>query len=432
MSSQEMSAMVAQTKTTTSVIAMCGFMILFDGYDLVVYGVIAPALLKQAEWALDPSLVGRAAALTLFGMLLGAAIAGTLADRIGRKKVVLGSLASFSFMMIASGLAPNFPVFAATRFLSGLGLGALLPTVTALILEFSPAKRKALANSLSFMGYLLGGILSGILGMLLLEHYGWRPLMIIGGAPLLALPFLIKSLPESPDWLAAKGRRAEADAVCDSFSLERVPHQPTTSEKQGVRALFAEGRLALTLNAWAIHFCSLLLTFGMVNWLPTIMNKMGYDISSALLFAIMLNVGAAIGIVIAGRIADRGHVKMTVAVLFAIGAGAIYMLTLKQGVFMYALVALAGAGTIGTQILSNVLVGRFYPVQIRGTGLGFSLAVGRLGGMAGPLIGGAVLQRGLAPEWNFYIFAIAAVVGCALTALTFLHGTTEKGDVVVH
>ncbi|NKM58287.1 MFS transporter [Rhizobium anhuiense] len=170
----------------------------------------------------------------------------------------------------------------------------------------------------------------------------------------------------------------------------------------------------------------------MVNWLPTIMNKIGYDSSSALPFAIMLNVGAAIGIVIAGRIADRGHVKMTVAVLFAIGAGAIYMLTLKQGVFVYALVALAGAGTIGTQILSNVLVGRFYPVQIRGTGLGFSLAVGRLGGMAGPLISGAVLQRGLAPEWNFYIFAIAAVVGCALTVLTFLHGTTKKGGIVTH
>ncbi|PDT09886.1 MULTISPECIES: aromatic acid/H+ symport family MFS transporter [unclassified Rhizobium] len=432
MSSQEMSAMVAQTKSTASVIAMCGFMIMFDGYDLVVFGVIAPALLKQVEWALDPSLVGRAAALTLFGMLLGAAIAGTLADRIGRKRVVLGSLASFSVMMIASGLAPNFPVFAGTRFLSGLGLGALLPTVTALILEFSPTKRKALANSLSFMGYLLGGILSGILGMLILQHYGWRPLMIIGGAPLLALPFLIKSLPESPDWLAAKGRRAEADAICDTFGLERVLHQPTTSGKQGILALFAEGRLALTLNAWGIHFCSLLLTFGMVNWLPTIMNKMGYDISSALLFAIMLNVGAAIGIVIAGRIADRGHVKMTVAILFAIGAATIYMLTLKQGVLMYALVALAGAGTIGTQILSNVLVGRFYPVQIRGTGLGFSLAVGRLGGIAGPLIGGAVLQRGLAPEWNFYIFSITAVVGCVLTALTFLHVTTEKGSVIAH
>jgi AAHS family benzoate transporter-like MFS transporter len=123
---------------------------------------------------------------------------------------------------------------------------------------------------------------------------------------------------------------------------------------------------------------------------------------------------------------------MTVAVLFAIGAATIYMLTLKQGVLMYALVALAGAGTIGTQILSNVLVGRFYPVQIRGTGLGFSLAVGRLGGIAGPLIGGAVLQRGLAPEWNFYIFSITAVVGCVLTALTFLHVTTEKGSVIAH
>ena len=405
---------------------MCGFMILFDGYDLVVYGAVAPSLMKQADWMLNPGMVGRAAALTLFGMLLGALVAGTLADRIGRKKVVLGSLGCFSVMMIASGMAHNFGTFETTRFFGGLGLGALLPTVTALVLEFAPVRQRALANSLSYMGYLIGGIISGVLGMLLLQKYGWRPLMIFGGVPLLALPLLMKALPESPGWLASKGRQPEADAICDTFGLQRVVPQAMQSRKKGIGALFAEGRLPTTLNAWAIHFCSLLLTFGMVNWLPTIMNKMGYDISSALFFAVMLNLGAAIGIVIAGQIADKGHIKPIVASLFAIGAVAIWMLTIQQGAFMYVLVALAGAGTIGTQILANVLVGRFYPVEIRGTGLGFSLAMGRLGGIAGPLIGGAVLQAGLAPEWNFYVFAATAFVGCLLTLLTFLYRNLDE------
>lgn len=426
MSTQDIAAVQARTRSAASVIALCGFMIMFDGYDLVVFGVIAPALLKQADWALNPAMVGHAAALTLVGMLLGAVVAGTFADHVGRKRVVLGSLATFSTMMIASGVSPNFTIFTASRFLAGLGLGALLPTVTALVLEFAPPRQRAFANSLSFLGYLLGGIISGILGLLILQHYGWRPLMIVGGLPFLFLPILMKVLPESPDWLAAKGRQAEADAICDGYGIARISARTPKAGTGRIRALFTGHRLPMTLNAWGIHFCSLLLTFGMVNWLPTIMNQMGYDISSALLFAILLNMGAAVGIVVAGLIADRGHVKATVMVLFALGAVAIYMLTLRQGVAMYGLVFLAGAGTIGTQILANVLVGRFYPVEIRGTGLGFSLAIGRLGGIAGPLIGGAVMQRGLAPEWNFYIFAATALVGCVLTAITFIYGDLDK------
>jgi MFS transporter, AAHS family, benzoate transport protein len=303
-----------------------------------------------------------------------------------------------------------------------------LPTVTALVLEFSPPQRRAQANSLSFLGYLIGGIISGLMGILLLESYGWRPLMLIGGLPLILLPLFMRFLPESPEWLASKGRQAEADGICDTYGLQRiVPHAKI--QKGGVGALFSEGRLLSTLNAWGIHFCSLLLTFGMVNWLPTIMNKMGYDISSALSFSIMLNVGAAIGILVGGRFADKGNVKVVVAVLFAIGAASIWALTVNKGPLLYLFVALAGAGTIGTQILANVLVGRLYPVHIRGTGLGFSLAVGRLGGIAGPMIGGLVLQRGLAPEWNFYIFGSVALVGLALTVLTLLYRTSGDGRV---
>lgn len=428
MSTNYMSAASVRTKNPAGVIATCGLMIMFDGYDLVVYGAVAPALLKEGAWALNPAMVGRAAALTLFGMLLGALFAGTMADRIGRRKVVLISLAGFSAMMIASAMTPNFLAFEITRFLAGLGLGALLPTVTALVLEFSPPQRRAQANSLSFLGYLIGGIISDLMGILLLESYGWRPLMLIGGLPLILLPLFMRFLPESPEWLASKGRQAEADGICDTYGLQRiVPHAKI--QKGGVGALFSEGRLLSTLNAWGIHFCSLLLTFGMVNWLPTIMNKMGYDISSALSFSIMLNVGAAIGILVGGRFADKGNVKVVVAVLFAIGAASIWALTVNKGPLLYLFVALAGAGTIGTQILANVLVGRLYPVHIRGTGLGFSLAVGRLGGIAGPMIGGLVLQRGLAPEWNFYIFGSVALVGLALTVLTLLYRTSGDGRV---
>lgn len=427
MADQSIRSATTRTRNPTTIIAICGLMILFDGYDLIVYGAVAPALLGSGIWELTPAMVGRAASLTLLGMLLGALFAGTLADRIGRRKVILGSLASFSVMMIASGLASNFLMFETTRFLAGLGLGALFPTVTALIIEFSPPHRKAMAFSQALLGYLIGGICSGILGILLIQSYGWRPLMIIGGLPILLMPVFMRMLPESPEWLASKGRQAEADAISDEFGLPRAVYV-RTGAKVGVGALFSAGRMLPTLNAWGIHFCSLLLTFGMVNWLPTIMNKMGYDISSALLFSVVLNCGAAAGLLLGARIADRGNVKIVVAGMFAIGALAIWGLTFLKGAEVYLLVALAGTGTIGTQILANVLIGGLYPVQIRGTGLGFSLGIGRIGGMIGPAIGGAVLQRQLPPEWNFYIFAAVAVVGCLLALMTLLHPQRETAS----
>ncbi|UWM78140.1 aromatic acid/H+ symport family MFS transporter (plasmid) [Rhizobium sp. WSM4643] len=424
---QDLAIINERVRSPNIIIALCGLLILFDGYDLIVYGAVAPALLGKASWGLTPGMVGRAASITLFGMLLGALVAGTLADRIGRRKVIIGSLLSFSVMMIGSGLAPNFLVFEGTRFLAGLGLGALFPTVTALIIEFSPPKRKAMAYSIALLGYLAGGIISGMLGMLLIQEYGWRPLMIIGGAPILLLSFFIRLIPESPEWLATKNRQTEANQIANQYGLPNAVARPAALRQVGIRSLFSEGRLLPTLNAWSIHFCSLLLTFGMVNWLPTIMNKMGYDLGSALLFSVTLNLGAAVGLLIGARIADRGNVKIVVAGMFLLGACSIWLLTqMDQGLQVYGLVALAGTGTIGTQILANILVGNLYPVEIRGTGLGFSLGIGRIGGMIGPAIGGAVLGAGLAPQWNFYIFASVGALGCVLALMTLLY--RKKAD----
>lgn len=279
-----------------------------------------------------------------------------------------------------------------------------------------------MAYSTALLGYLAGGIISGILGILLIETYGWRVLMIIGGAPVLLLPLFLRLLPESPEWLATKNRQAEANRIANQYGLPNPNPSPAALRQAGIKSLFSEGRLLPTLNAWGIHFCSLLLTFGMVNWLPTIMNKMGYDLGSALLFSVTLNLGAAIGLLIGARIADLGNVKMVVAGMFLLGACSIWMLTqVGQGLQVYGLVALAGTGTIGTQILANVLVGNLYPVEIRGTGLGFSLGIGRVGGMIGPAIGGAVLGAGLAPQWNFYIFATVGAVGCVLALTTLMY-----------
>jgi MFS transporter, AAHS family, benzoate transport protein len=394
------------------VVAICAVMILFDGYDLIVYGNVAPALVT--EWGLSPSDFGRIGAMALVGMLIGALIAGTASDRLGRRKVILASLSWFSICMAICAVAPTAQVFEAARFAGGLGLGALFPTVTALVTEVSPPGKKAINYSLTLFGYMGGGILAGVLALLLLEPAGWRSLFWVGALPILLLPFAWRLVPESQAWLEARTTRSVTD---DQGNTTAHAKPPT------LKALFVKGQARNTVLAWFVLFCTLLLTYGMVNWLPSIMVKMGYEIRSALLLSVTLNAGAAIGAYIAARVSDKITPKPVVISMFLVGATAVASLTIApSGIAIYAVMLAAGCGTIGTQILVNVLVSSLYSDRTRGTGLGWALGIGRLGAICGPLIGGLLLTAGLAPEANFYVFASVALAGAIATV--FIKPTT--------
>jgi AAHS family benzoate transporter-like MFS transporter len=406
------------------IVVLCGFLILADGYDLVMYGTVIPRLLEEPGWNLTSGLAGAVAGMLSIGMLVGALVAGTLADRIGRRKLVVASVIWFSVAMILCAIAPSLTVFIVVRVLGGVGLGALFPVVTALVMEFAPPNRKAIAYSLTLFGYLAGGIVAGVLGFLLIPSLGWRSMFWIGAIPLLLVPVVIVALPESPAWLAARGKLVRAREIAARFGIpldEAEPHSAIDRPVARRGAIFRDGRAASTLLAWGIQFCSLLLVFGIVNWLPTIMVQLGFDIQSALLFAVVLNVGAAIGAVVGSRIADRRRAAAPVVVtLFVLGAAAIIALSFSASTaLMFVLVAIAGAGTLGTQILVNVLIGSIYPTAIRGTGLGYALAFGRLGAVIGPVAGGLIIGAGLPAQYNFYLFAAVGVLG-AVFAVPFV------------
>ena len=399
---------------STLIAALCGALILFDGYDLIIYGNTVPALLAEPGWGLTPGGAGRIASLTLVGMAVGALVAGTVADRVGRRAVILASLVVFSLSMAVCALATGPALFTAARMIGGVGLGAMFPIATALIVEFAPAGRRALTYSFAFFGYLIGGVVAAALALALLEDTGWRTLYWIGAAPLLLLPVFWRWLPESLAWLTARGRTAEAAATSARYGLPAPAATPTTAPEQspsGIRTLFSGPYALSTVLLWATQFCSLLLVFGMVTWLPTIMTRLEYSLGSALAFVLALNIGAAIGAYGAARVADRIGPKSLVVLLFLLGAAAVAALASRPSTaVVFALIAVAGAGTLGTQILTNVFGASLYPAASRATGLGWALGVGRLGGIVGPSIGGAILGSTLAPEWNFYLFA---GVGCA-------------------
>jgi AAHS family benzoate transporter-like MFS transporter len=374
------------------VLGLCFATIVFDGYDLIVYGSVVPELLDYGPWALTPQRVGNIGSLALAGMLFGALAVGALTDLIGRRKVLLGCLVWFSLAMGACAVAPSAGLFAAARFLAGLGLGGVMPTTVALTVEYAPADRHHRYNALMFSGYSVGGVLAALLAIWFLPDYGFRMLFALGMLPLVTIvPLAWRFLPESRQFRAAKKKQA------------------------GPRALFSGSNFAASLLFPLASFCGLLLVYGLNTWLPKIMQKAGYPLTSSLAFLVMLNVGAVIGALSGSTVADRFGAKLVTAAGFVVAAGAVLLMSqgLSIGV-LYVVVAAAGLGSVGTQILLNGYVASYYGADHRASALGWTLGIGRLGAILGPTVGGWLLASSLGVDWNFYTFAIAAITGAAL------------------
>ena len=418
-------------RTALWVVAICWATIIFDGYDLIVFGAVVPSLLEYEPWGLDAKQAGAIGSYALVGMLVGALISGTVTDLVGRRKIILFCLCWFSLFMGVAAVAPSPEVFGVARFMTGLGLGGVLPTASALTLEYAPASRRKLTYALMFSGYSIGGILAASLAIPLVPALGWRVMFAIGLLPLLVIvPLAWRFMPESISFLLARGRRAEAEDLARRFDVPLEPEQVAAAREDdgergareprlaSVAGLFRRNVLAATLLFWVIAFLGLLLIYGINTWLPQIMKKSGYSLGSALSFLLVLNVGAIAGALAAGTLADRFGTKRVTSLGFAAGAVAIYLLSHEPSMgATYLLLAVAGLGSIGTMILVNAYVMEHYPVRSRATGLGWALGVGRAGAICGPLVGGFILSSELGVEANFYVFALAGILAAVLCAV---------------
>jgi len=417
----------AKSHSRMLVVAICFATIVFDGYDLIVYGTVVPTLLSGDEWALTPTEAGRIGSYALIGMLFGAAAVGTVTDLVGRRRIMLGCITWFSLTMGLAALAPTPELFGLARFVAGLGLGGVVPTAIALTIEYAHPRHRSLTNAVMYCGYSVGGILAALIAIPTIPALGWRTMFWIGIAPLfLILPLAYALLPESPSFLLAKGRRAEAEELAARFSLdldEREVAAKATSDSPQTRqspiaALFARGYVSGTLLFWLATGIGLLLVYGLNTWLAQIMRQAGYPLGSALAFLLVLNLGAIIGTPVAGIAADRLGSKRVITVMMLTAAACIFLLSLRLPTLaLYALVAVAGACSIGTTILVNAYTANYYPARARATGLGWALAVGRLGAIVGPVYGGFVLASNLGLAANFYAFAIPALIGAVTVAL---------------
>jgi AAHS family benzoate transporter-like MFS transporter len=379
-------------------VALCFGAIVFDGYDLIVYGSAVPALLQYQPWGLTPAQAGVIGSYALFGMFLGAIASGTLTDQIGRRRLFIASLTWFSLMMVLVATAPDPWSLGLFRFLAGLGFGGIPPTAIALVVEIAPAARRHLINGLMLCGFPIGGVLAALLAILLLEPAGFRTLFAVGALPLVTLvPLAIWLLPESPSFERRRG----------------------AGRTRGGVAQLVKGRAAAATALFVVaNFCGFLLVFGLNTWLPQLMRGAGYELGSALAFLLVLNVGAIAGGLGGSALADRYGSRWVATVLFAAAVLALALIAVPlPTVVLYLLVFVAGAATTGNQIVVYGYVAAHYPPARRATALGLSSGIGRLGAVTGPLLGGSLLAAGFGLGWNVGVFALVAVVGAVACAL---------------
>ncbi|ASN22138.1 MFS transporter [Arthrobacter sp. YN] len=414
-------------KTTGLVLFCCWLAILAEGYDVGVLGAILPALAEYKEWNLSPLALGGLGSYALIGMLIGALFIGTLSDLVGRKKMLLASMAIFTLTQAGAAWAPTPELFGLFRLIGGLGMGGVIPVAAALTIEYSAPNKRSYNYGLMYSGYSLGIVAAALAALFVLPMGGWRAVVAIGAAPVVLIPIIWKFLPESLEFLESKDRKTEAKALATKLNISNYTPVVAVAPQAGVQAdpwwrtittMFSRKYLRSTVFFWISLFCGLVLVYGLNTWLPSIMKKAGYDLGSSLTFLLVFSLASAIGGLLLGRAADKYGKKLILVVFYILGGLGIMLLVFPNTMVVNLLfVAFAGVGSISTSLVLTGYIADYYPAKVRGTATGWALSFARLGAISGPLIGGWIAGSKLPFEANFAIFAGIAVLAAGAVAM---------------
>ncbi len=423
-----MSSLTSPSRSRTVIYVLCWLCLVADGYDLMSYGATLPSLIGRPPFDLTVAQGGHIASLALAGMLVGSLVAGTLTDILGRRRIFINSVAVFSVGMLLTAIASSIGQFLVFRTITGFGVGGLLPTAVALASEFTVGSRRSRTLGFVLTGPPTGMVLAALVSAWIVPDHGFRPVYALGAVVLLLIPVLWKLMPESPDYLDAKGRNDEAALVRQRYALPAVPVvvERATGNSGGVRELLTPAMRVPTLLIWATTFFSLLTAFGITTWLPQVMAKSGYGLGSSITFLLVYCIGAVIGTLVASRLADHIGPKRLVVAGYVIAACALVAIAFRPPTaVLVVLVLLAGYGGIGTQNILNDFIARFYPSRSRASGLGWALGIGRIGAIVGPTYGAFALASSAPLVTTGLAFAATALLG-ALVMATITMKTAES------
>ncbi|MES2264309.1 MAG: MFS transporter [Pseudomonadota bacterium] len=406
------------------ILSWCFLILVLDGYDLAVVGAALPLIMK--EMGVDATTAGFMASSALFGMMIGAMFFGTLADKVGRPRMLVICIALFSVFTAAAGLTHDPLTFSATRFIAGLGIGGVLPIVAAQMGEYAPASIRARLVAIVFAGYAVGGILVALTGKQLIQQHGWQSVFFVAILPMLLIPFILKTMPESIPFLIKNGRDADLRKIVGKI----MPGYPLPSDAQFIvlaseRAnnapilqLFQEQRGFSTVMIWIAFFFGLFMVYALSSWLTKLLALSGYSLGSALNFVLVFNIGAIAGAIGGAWLGDRFNIKYVLISLYALGAASLTLMGfIKSSEVLFVMVFIVGATTLGTQLVAYAYAAEFYPAAIRSTGVGFASGVGRAGGIMAPIMIGALVALKLPLEQNFMAIGFAGLLGMTAVVL---------------
>lgn len=399
---QERSALAAAPNVNVTV-ALCFLVAVVEGFDIQAMGVAAPRLAPQ--FGFDPRQMGWIFAISNIGLVIGASLGGWLADKVGRKPVFIAAVVSFGIFTLLTSLVGTFGALFVVRFCAGLGFGAALPNMMALAAEVSVPEKRASTAALMFAGMPLGGGTSALLTQLLPPDFDWRVLFEIGGVlPLLLAPAIYFLMPETLTRSATGSPRTNVFA-----------------------ALFGDGRTPVTLLLWLAFLPTLLILYLILNWLPTLVTASGLDRAVAPQASLAFNFASVVGALVFGRLVDRMDTRWPMVLAYAGLIGSLIALSASSGLGMTLLLSgAAGFFLLGANYALYGVAATYYPKNVRGTGSGASVAVGRVGSIIGPLLAGALLGSGTSASGVVqYMVPVAALAGLAVLGLSFFRRPAE-------
>jgi MFS transporter, AAHS family, 4-hydroxybenzoate transporter len=399
---------------------LCFLAILLDGFDTAVIGYIAPSLIT--DWKVSRPNLAPVLSAALFGLAIGALVAGPIADRFGRKTMLIASVAIMGMATLASALAANLDQLIIWRFASGLGLGAAMPSSVTLMSEFCPSHRRATLTSASFCGFPVGAAFGGFLAAWMIPAFGWRSVLILGGVVPLVLAGLTLLAPESPRYMLTKRKSAEKlRAVLRRISPD-IPPDATVSmiepeganAASGLRLVLSSQYIIGSMMLLTAYFCALIVFYAVVNWMPTLFKDVGVSGQTAALISSLFTLGGC-GAIFSGWLMDRFNPNLVVALGFCLAAVGIFAIGQSvHNLFWLAASVFLGGGLLTTSLTSlPALAASYYPTSGRATGVALMLGFGRFGGIAGSFLVAELTGLEMSFAQIFTVVAIASLASAA-------------------
>ena len=396
---------------------ICTLINMLDGFDVLVMSFAAASV--SSEWTLTPYQLGILLSAGLFGMAIGSISLGALADRLGRKRLVNICLVIVTAGMFASAYSENQEQLLAFRFVTGIGIGGMLATLTTLVSEYSNESSRGLCIGFLQSGYPLGALLGGIVSVYLIDSFGWRSLFIFGGSlSLIMLPFVFWKLPESLDFLLLRGNQADKSKIqqiLTELQIETSEFLNTTEDSEKKAdwiSLFSSDSRANTLYLWTCYFLLMFSFYFVVSWTPKLLVDAGLTTGQGISAGVYLQAGGLVGAISLGLLGYKFKVPILTSVFFCCGVAAMlfYGLVELDLISLMLVAAIMGFFLIGAMIGLYTIAPSVYPANVRVSGVGLAIGIGRIGAIVAPLAGGIILNSGYSTDEIFVIFSIPLIL----------------------